>query len=148
MAEGDPAEGRSAILKGVKDAPPAASLGLSCALTVLACGYSSPPAAPATPAPTPTPIPTVNESQTGTVPPHGVTCFQYTMADAGLVTATVTPVLFLTLRTGTCIQFGDFISNSDTGSLTVQVPAGTNLVFVSSPRDDPTPYSLTVVHPR
>ena len=86
------------------------------------------------------------ETRSDVVQPHAMACVGYTTSTRGLVSVTVTPTLFLTLRAGTCDAIGDFQSNSDVGSITIEVAAGSNVVLVGNPRDDAVSYSITIMH--
>lgn len=111
-------------------------------LGCLSCGSGSPFTPPAV-APTPT-----VETRMGTVGAHQLTFVNFSMAQAGLVTLRVDPVLFLTLRSGKAPEeFGEFIANSDNGGLTFAAPAGTNSVVIGNPFDADKPYTLSITHP-
>jgi hypothetical protein len=88
------------------------------------------------------------ETRVGTVRAHQLTFVNFSMAQAGLVTLKIDPVLLLTLRSGKVPEeFGQFITNSDSGGLTFAAPAGTNSVVIGNPFDEDKAFTLTITHP-
>ena len=91
---------------------------------------------------------TNTENRVGTVSAHQLGYVNFSMARAGLVSLRVEPTLLLTLRSGKAPEeFGDFITNSDSGSLTMAAPSGVNSVVVGNPFDRDHPFTLTITHP-
>jgi hypothetical protein len=124
----------------------AAALAPVMALGIHAIGCGGTDDLPAGPSTTRPAI--ITETRADVVQAHALACVEYTMSSAGLVSVTVSPTLFLTLRAGTCAAIGDFQSNSDVGNITIPVTAGRNVVVVGNPRDEAVSYSITITHPR
>jgi hypothetical protein len=109
----------------------------------VSCG-SDAPSTPTMMAPT---LPTV-ETRVGTVAGHDLAFVNFTMAQGGLVTLKVEPVLLITLRSGKAPEvMGDFLANSDNGGLTFAAPAGTNSVVIGNPFDADKSFTLSITHP-
>jgi hypothetical protein len=129
---------RRTIIRGAQPG----TLAFFALLSFVSCN-AEPGSSPTNVMPTP-----MVETRVGTVSAHQLAFVDFSMAQPGLVTLRIDPILLLTLRSGKVPEeLGTFISNSDNGGLTFSAPAGTNSVVVGNPFDEAKAFSLSITHP-